>query len=115
MSVSALEDRFVKEFSQHLDLCRCPGYGRSRRQELEHSIRLFIGYLRRAGVLTTPVNEEPIEKPALLVSFDRWMRQQRGTCDATLYNYGLDLRGLLKDLGEEPARFHAQALGRIDI
>ena len=24
---------------------------------------------------------------ALLVSFCGWMRQQRGTCDATLYNY----------------------------
>jgi hypothetical protein len=89
MPVSALEERFIKEFSQHLNLCRCPGYGRSHRQELENGIRLFIGYLRRTGILTTPINEEPIEKPALLVSFDRWMRQQRGTCDATLYNYGL--------------------------
>ena len=108
--VSALDERFIKEFSQHLNLCRCAGYGRSHRQELENGVRLFIGYLRRTGVLTTPVNEEPIEKPTLLVSFDSWMRQQRGTCDATLYNYGLDLRDLLKDLGEDPARFHAQAL-----
>ena len=80
------------------------------RPELENGVRLFIGYLRRAGVLTTPINEESIEEPALLVSFGRWMRQQRGTCDATLYNYGLDLRDLLKDLGEDPAGFHAQVL-----
>jgi len=77
---------------------------------LGNGIRLFIGYLRRTGVLTTPVNEEPIEKPTLLVSFDSWMRQQCGTCDATLYNYGLDLCDLLKCLEEDPARFHAQAL-----
>ena len=89
MPVSALEERFIKEFSQHLNLCRCPGYGRSHRLELENGVRLFIGYLRRTGVLTTPVNEEPLEKPTILVSFDSWMRQQRGTCDATLYNYGL--------------------------
>jgi integrase/recombinase XerD len=108
--VSALEERFITEFSQHLNLCQCPGYGRSHRLELENGVRLFIGYLRRTGVLTTPVNEEPLEKPTILVSFDSWMRQQRGTCDATLYNYGLDLRDLLKDLGEDPARFPAQAL-----
>jgi len=108
--VPVLEERFIKEFSQHLNLCRCTGYGRSHRLELENGVRLFIGYLRRTGVLTTLVNEEPIEKPTLLVSFDNWMRQQRGTCNATLYNYGLDLRDLLKNLGEEPARFHAQAL-----
>jgi hypothetical protein len=38
------------------------------------------------------------------------MRQQRGTCDATLQNYGLDLRNLLKVLGEDPARFDAESL-----
>ncbi|MGC9200274.1 MAG: site-specific integrase [Acidobacteriaceae bacterium] len=108
--VSSLEERFIKEFSQHLNLCRCTGYGRLHRLKLENGVRLFIGYLRRTGVLTTLVNEEPIEKPTLLVSFDNWMRQQRGTCNATLYNYGLDLRDLLKKLGEDPARFHAQAL-----
>jgi len=110
MPASALEERFIKDFSQHLSLCRCIGYGRSHRLELENGVRLFVGYLRRTGVLTTPVIEEPIAKPTLLVSFDSWMRRQRGTCDATLYNYGLDLRDLLKDLGEDPARFHAQAL-----
>lgn len=45
-----------------------------------------------------------------MVSFGLWMREQRGTCDATLYNYGLDLRDLLKDVGEDPAAFHAQML-----
>lgn len=77
---------------------------------MENGVRLFIGYLRRAGVLATPIKEESIEQPALLVSFGRWMRQQRGTCDATLYNYGLDLRDLLKEVGEDPAAFHAQML-----
>jgi len=45
-----------------------------------------------------------------LVSFCRWMRQQRGTCDATLYNYSLHLRDLLKRLGEDPGKFDAQNL-----
>jgi site-specific recombinase XerD len=45
-----------------------------------------------------------------LISFRRWMQQQRGTCDATLYNYGLDLRDLLKSLGEDPTKFDAKSL-----
>jgi integrase/recombinase XerD len=75
-----------------------------------HSAVSFIDYLRRTGVLMGPIQEESIETPALLVSFGRWMRQQRGTCDATLQNYGLDLRNLLKVLGEDPARFDAESL-----
>jgi hypothetical protein len=41
--------------------------------------------------------------PALLVAFGDWMRQQRGTCDATLYNYSLHLRDLLKSWEKIPA------------
>lgn len=108
--VTGVTERFVKEFSNHLNRCRCTRYGHTHRLELENGVRLFIRYLRRAGVLTAPINKGSIEEPALLVSFGRWMRQQRGTCDATLYNYGLDLRVLLKDLGEDPVRFHAQVL-----
>jgi site-specific recombinase XerD len=110
MPVTALDERFAERFSRHLDRCRCPGYGRTHRLELENGVRLFIDYLRRTGVLTGPIQEESIEAPALLVSFGRWMRQQRGTCDATLQNYSLDLRNLLKVLGEDPARFDAQTL-----
>ena len=129
MSVTGLTERFVKKFSNHLNRCRCTGYGHTHRLELENGVRLFIRYLRRAGVLTAPINKGFIEEPTLLSSFGCWMREQRGTCDATLlssfgcwmreqrgtcdatlYNYGLDLRVLLKDLGEDPARFNAQTL-----
>jgi integrase/recombinase XerD len=58
--VSALEERFIGEFSHHLNGCRCAGYGRTHRLELENGVRLFIGYLRRAGVLTTPINKGSI-------------------------------------------------------
>jgi integrase/recombinase XerD len=108
--ITALNARLVEGFSHHLDRCRCPRYGRTHRLELQNGVRLFIGYLRHAGVLTATISAESPEDPALLVSFGRWMRQQRGTCDATLYNYGLDLRSLLNSLGEDPARFDAQRL-----
>jgi len=51
--------------------------------------------------------EKSMVEPALVTSFGRWMRQQRGTCDATLYNYSLHVRDLLKSLGEDPSRFEA--------
>jgi site-specific recombinase XerD len=38
------------------------------------------------------------------------MRQQSGACDATLYNYSLHLRELLRNLGEDPGKFDAQNL-----
>ena len=38
------------------------------------------------------------------------MRQQRGTCDSTLYNYSLSIRDLLKRLGEDPGKFDAKSL-----
>ena len=104
--ITTLDERFVEEFAQHLDRCRCPRYAR----EQQNGMRLFIGHLRRAGILTAPINEESIEDPVLLISFRRWMQQQRGTCDATLYNYGLDLRELLKSLGEDPTKFDAKSL-----
>ena len=108
--VTVLEERFIKEFSHHLNRCRCTGYGHTHRLELENGARLFIGYLRRAGVLTSPINEESIEIPDLLISFRSWMRQQRGTCDATLDNYSVHLRDLLKCLGEDPGGFDARNL-----
>ena len=71
--------------------------------------RLFVAYLQRSGVVTTPSNE-PGRGPALIVSFCEWMRQQRGTSDTTLDRYRLDLCELLKSLGEDPATFNAQNL-----
>jgi len=38
------------------------------------------------------------------------MRVQRGTCDATLTNYGFHIRQLLKQLGEEPSQWNAHSL-----
>jgi site-specific recombinase XerD len=108
--IATLDERFAEDFVHHLDRCRCPRYGRTHRLDLQHGVRLFFGYLRRAGALMAPIAEESIEEPVLLVSFCRWMRQQRGTCDATLYNYSLHLRDLLKRLGEDPGKFDAQNL-----
>ena len=100
----------VDEFVRHLRRCRCKGYGRAKRSDLQKGARLFVGCLQRVGLLPAPIMQPAVEDPAVLVSFCRWMRQHRGTCDATLYNYGLHLRALLKTVGEDADKFEARSL-----
>jgi integrase/recombinase XerD len=38
------------------------------------------------------------------------MRQHRGTCDLTLYNYSLPIQALLRHMGEDPKKFDARSL-----
>jgi|HubBroStandDraft_1064217.scaffolds.fasta_scaffold21319_2 integrase/recombinase XerD len=110
-SIAALDEKIIEEFVQHLNRCRCPRYGRTHRRDLRKGARLFLRYIRFADLVTTRVVvEQVVADPDLLISFCAWMRQQRGTCDATLYNYSLHLRDLLRDLGEDPAKFIAQDL-----
>ena len=107
--VTAYDQQLVETFIRHLERHRCPGLEHTRRSSLPHVARLFVAYLQRSGVVTTPPNE-PGRGPALIVSFCEWMRQQRGTSDTTLDRYRLDLCELLKSLGEDPATFNAQNL-----
>ena len=108
--IAALDEPMIEEFVQHLIRCRCPRYGRTHRRDLRKGARLFLRFARFADIVMTRAVEEIIVDPALLVSFRGWMRQQRATCDATLYNYSLHLRDLLKSLGEDPGRFDAHKL-----
>jgi integrase/recombinase XerD len=108
--VAALDEQMVEEFVRHLDRCRCPRYCRTHRRDILKGARLFLRYARYADIVTTRGVEEIVVDPVLLVAFRGWMRQQRGTCDATLYNYSLHLRDLLKNLGEDPGRFDAHKL-----
>ena len=104
-----MNNKFVERFDFHLNRCKCHGFGHSHRLELLGA-RLFLKYLRDAGEITASVAEPPVQDPALLAAFRECMRRQRGTCDATLYNYSLSIRDLLKRLGEDPGRFDAQGL-----
>jgi len=105
--ISNLTESILGRFSHHVKDCQCPGYGRSD-LGLSKGARLFAGYLRSIGLLTTPV--EPSREPPLLVAFWEWMKQQRGTSDSTLAGYGLSIRALLVRLGDDPGSFDAQGL-----
>ena len=110
LSINILNERIVEDFARHLDRCECPQYGHTYRLKLLHGVRLFFTYLQRAGVVRVSISNQTIEDPSLFAAFCDWMRQQRGTSDRTLYNYGLALRDLLKSLGEDPGKFDAQSL-----
>src|SRR5271169_3324909 len=109
-TVNIGDERMIEEFVRHLNRCRCPRYGRAHPRDLRKGALLFLQYARFADIVTTRGGQEAVVDPVLLVAFGSWMRQQRGTCDATLYNYNLHVRELLKSLGEDPSRFDAHKL-----
>lgn len=107
--ISDLTEDLLVDFGRHLERCRCPGYGHTDRFLLKGAL-LFLQYLRSTGALTVSAAEPTNQAPVLLVAFQHWMKQQRGSCDSTLYNYGLCIQALLTSLGEDPGKFNAQSL-----
>src|SRR2546422_1129664 len=110
IAVATLNEASVEKFGQHLRRCRCPRYGRSLIRIKTNGTHLFLSYLRDAGIASAALSEAPTSEPVLLTAFDQWMRQQRGTCSATLHSYSPWIRELLQEVGDDPCRFDAQKL-----
>jgi integrase/recombinase XerD len=106
----ALQEADIVRFKRHLPRCRCRPYGHSDRRGLVSGARLFLGYLQRIGVVPTGSANDTPAAPPLLQAFCQWMRAQRNTSEATLYNYGRAIRELLRALGEDPRGFDARGL-----
>jgi site-specific recombinase XerD len=68
--------------------------------------RTFVRFLRLRGYAAAP----PEVTPALLQSFQHWMRQHRGTGAGTLAQYARVLRQLLALLGTAPDQYTAAQL-----
>jgi integrase/recombinase XerD len=111
VSVAELGEPSLTRFGRHLDRCRCR-YRHADRMKVLHGARLFLSALQDAGIIATPETQDGAQDPALLSAFCRWMREQRGTCEATLSNYGRPIRKLLNQLGDEPSQFEARSLRR---
>jgi len=107
MAVATLNESFVDKFGQHLRRCRCPHYRRGLIRIKTNGAHLFLNYLRGLGAVSP---ETPDPEPILLTAFHQWMRQQRGTCNATLHSYTPSIRELLEELGDDPGTFDAQKL-----
>lgn len=109
LSVPEFDEQSLVRFGRHLRRCRCD-YRHADRMNVLHGARLFLSCLRDARIITAAPIKNPVPDPILLSAFCRWMREQRGTCDATLSNYRRPIRELLARLGEEPSRFDAGRL-----
>jgi site-specific recombinase XerD len=109
VAVATLNDSIIDGFGHHLHRCRSPRYGHTRRINLQNGARLFLGYLRGAGVVTSPMLVKVTQEPVLLTEFHQWMHQQRGTSGGTLQNYSRPIRDLLKTVGD-PSSFDALRL-----
>lgn len=109
MPVRELNEQSLTRFEHHLGR-RCPRYGHAVPADVVHGARVFLTYLRDARLIAPCAVKPPDHDPVLLSAFCQWMHQERGACDATLHNYRIHIRKLLRELGEEPGRFDARRL-----
>ena len=108
--ISSLSEEFLYRFDSNLNGCQYPRFSHSTRMDILSGLRLFLKHLQSTSQTVTSVNEPSNQDPVLLVEFFQWMRRQRGTCDATLYNYSHSIRDLINRFGDDPAKFYAQIL-----
>jgi integrase/recombinase XerD len=102
-------DRHVRRRRQ----CRAHAgrpFGHTFRVQILGGARLFLRHLADAGLAAHPRDNRSASLPPMFVGFCQWMQQQRGTCDSTLSNYGIDICALLKRVGDEPGRWDARSL-----
>ena len=77
--------------------------------------RLFIRHLQGINEPAIKERAATADDSPLLQEFFQWMRAQRGTNDLTLYNYGIPIRALLQDCGEEPRRLRCSTPAKVRI
>jgi hypothetical protein len=95
IAVADLNESSIKGFDRHLCRCRCkcPSDGRTYPLKRQNdSAHLFLGYLCGAGIAPDSARQATVSEPVLLSAFHHWMRQQRGTCNASLCNYSYSIR-----------------------
>lgn len=109
ISLSESNEQTLMRFHNHLSRHRCSQYGHADQAAITYGARLFISHLRDVGIIAGWAPKH-LEHSDLLSEFSRWMRQQRGTGDATLSHYSFHLRELLERFGKQPIQFDASML-----
>ena len=107
--VTALDEGAVSAFLSHLPRCRCHAYRAGLHAVASARIRVFMQYLRCAGIIPIPEKQAGVTSE-LVTGFCEWMRRQRGVTDATLRVYTRVAIALVRRLGEDPRRYEAEAL-----
>jgi integrase/recombinase XerD len=109
LAIAELDVQALAQFGHHLDRCRCV-FAHANRREVVGGARIFLTYLRDAQLISASALQDAAPDPPLWSGFAQWMRQQRGTCAATLANYHRPIRELLRQLGDVPSRWEIRQL-----
>ena len=106
-----LNEMVLDRFVAHLGECQCQGVSGLRRVAMLRGVRVFLAHQRDGAPKRTDFSATPLVQGSVLFSeFCQWMRQQRGTSDPTLYNYGISLRSLLDLVDDDSGKLDAQGL-----
>jgi site-specific recombinase XerD len=109
---ASVNGQIVPRFNDHLNRCRCPGFGHATRTRhvLLCGVRLFVRYLCGAGVDVSRTIEPATQDPVLFVAFREWMREQRGTSDPVIDNYRIPILDFLRCIDDAAGRLDAHML-----
>ena len=108
-TLGSLGEKTLGEFRRHLPRCRCPQSGGGVGRGALYGARLFLEYLRDAGVVNVAHDKED-KAPPLVESFRHWLEQQCGYAKSTLVLYCGGAAQLVSSLGDDPSRYDARGL-----
>lgn len=112
VSVDSLDGPALERFDRHLCRCRCGRFYCAARVDILTGARLFLTNLHSAEGAASCLAKTVAAEPELLKSFCQWMRDQRGSADGTLSNYGRPIRELIRLIDEDPSKLTARFLRR---
>ena len=110
LSADELDDSALKRFADHLKRCRCGRYSCAHPVNILTGARLFLRHSQGVDTPAVRTSEPADQQPVLLQSFCKWMRENRGTSERTLYNYGIPIGELIRRFGEDPSTLDARGL-----
>jgi len=100
-----IADIDLAAFREHLRSCRCPrSKGGRRNYHTTFGAKHFRDFLRLIGVhCADAILDIQSAEPALVVSFQHWLRKHRGAAEPTVRQYARGATSLMTALGEDPA------------
>ena len=109
--INDLNWSILDKFKRHLPTCNCPYSHRGTTDGVVRGAKYFLSYLRESGVLTIPATDKVEKKiPALVLAFQHWLRQHRGSSESTVRHYGQAASNLVVNVGDDPSAYDAQTL-----
>ena len=103
-----MNETMVARFEKHRSRCRCPGASQSRHKNVVSCVRVFMGHLRKRGIV--PAADAPAETRILVLDFLRWMKANRGCVETTLTTYRIYVTNMVDLLGDDPRTYTASGL-----